>query len=250
MPDMTLVAHLTELRKRVIRISVVLVVAIAGGLSLAVPVISYLKGVPPAVGLEWHALSPWDGIQVYMQFALLFALAVTCPYVLYQLWQFTKPGLTETEQRATLKFIPLSVALMALGSCFAYFLVFPLSTAFLTGLNERMGLQETYGVLQYFSFMFNIVIPCTLLFQMPVVIAFLTAIGIVTPELLRKWRRYCYLLMVILSTMVAPPDLISNLLVLAPLLILFEVSVLLSSAMQKRYYRPIGGKAHESFQGK
>ncbi len=244
--DMTLVDHLTELRKRVVRIAIVLTVALAAGLALAAPVVSYLKELPPADGLEWHALSPWDGIRVYMQFALLFAVTTTMPFLLYQLWQFAKPGLTETEQRATLKYIPWSALLAALGGGFAYFLVFPFSVAFLTGLNEKMGLQETYGVLQYFSFMFNLVLPCTLLFQLPVVIAFLSALGIVTPELLKKCRKYAYFAMVVVSTMIAPPDLISNMLVLAPFLVLFEISIWMSSAARKRKHLPIGGINHES----
>lgn len=232
--DMGLADHLLELRRRVIRIAAVLVVMLAAGLALAVPAIAYLKSVPPADGLVWHALSPWDGIRVYMQFALLFALVVTLPYTFYELWQFAKPGMSETERQAALKFVPLSAGLIVLGACFAYFVIFRMSVGFLTRLNHNMDLQETYGIIQYFSFMFNIVIPCALMFEMPVAIAFLTALRIVTPDRLRKMRRYCYMLMVVLSTMIAPPDLLSNLLVLVPFLLLFEASVLLSVFMQKR----------------
>ncbi|MFC5403626.1 twin-arginine translocase subunit TatC [Cohnella soli] len=242
--DLTLVDHLRELRMRVVRVAFVLTGALAAGLALAVPVVSYLKKLPPADGLEWHALSPWDGIRVYMQFALLFAVTATTPFILYQLWQFAKPGLTETEKRATLKYIPWSALLAALGGGFAYFLVFPFSVAFLTSLNVKMGLQETYGVLQYFSFMFNLILPCMLLFQMPVVIAFLSALGIVTPELLKKCRRYAYFTMAVVSTMIAPPDLISNLLVLAPFLVLFEISIWMSSAARNRKHLPTGGNTH------
>ncbi len=232
--DMKLTDHLSELRKRIIRVAVVLGVALAVGLALAVPAIAYLKARPPANELVWHALSPWDGIRIYMQFALLFAIAVTLPFALYQLWQFAKPGMTETERNATLKFIPLSAVLMGVGTCFAYSVVFRLSLAFLTQLNQRMELQETYGVLQYFTFMFNIVIPCALMFELPVVVAFLTALRLVTPQRLRKWRRYCYMLLVVASTLIAPPDLLSNLLILAPFLLLFEISILMSAAAHKR----------------
>jgi len=233
-PDMKLTEHLQEMRKRVIRIVAVLLVMLAAGLSLASSAISYLKSVPPANSLSWHALSPWDGIRVYMQFSLLFALVVTLPFSLYQLWKFAKPGLTETERRVTLKFVPMSAALMVAGTNFAYFVVFRMSLSFLTKLNSSMELEETYGVAQYFSFMFNIVIPCALMFELPIVIAFLTVLRIITPTRLRKWRRYGYLLLVVLSTMIAPPDLLSNLLILVPFLLLFEISILLSIAIDKR----------------
>lgn len=98
-----------------------------------------------------------------------------------------------------------------------------------------MELEETYGIAQYFSFMFNIVIPCALMFELPIVIAFLTALRLVTPTLLRKWRRYGYMLLVVLSTLVAPPDLLSNLFILVPFLLLFELSILLSAAIHKRW---------------
>ncbi|WP_246469672.1 twin-arginine translocase subunit TatC [Cohnella nanjingensis] len=231
---MKLTEHLLEMRKRVIRIVVVLLVMLAAGLSLASSAISYLKNAPPANSLSWHALSPWDGIRVYMQFSLLFALVVTLPFSLYQLWQFAKPGLTETERRVTLKFIPLSAALMVAGTSFAYFVVFRMSLLFLRRLNSSMELEETYGIAQYFSFMFNIVIPCALMFELPIVIAFLTALRLLTPTLLRKWRRYGYMLLVVLSTLIAPPDLLSNLFILVPFLLLFEISILLSAAIHNR----------------
>ncbi|WJH35172.1 twin-arginine translocase subunit TatC [Paenibacillus aurantius] len=232
--QMSLVDHLGELRRRIMWVAAVLVVTMVAGFFIAVPALDYLKSIPPATGISWHALAPGDGIRVYFQFAFLFAVAVTLPFTLYHLWAFVKPGLREEEQKATIKYIPFSVLLFLAGFSFAYFVVFRLALAFTTSLNERMSLIETYGITQYFTFMFNILLPVSLVFELPVVVMFLTKLRVLNPIRLRKLRRYSYLILVILSTLIAPPDLLSNLLIVLPLIILYEISVVLSGRIYRR----------------
>jgi sec-independent protein translocase protein TatC len=212
----------------------VLVLGMIGGFFAATPLLEYLKDSSPLVNVTWHAFSPWDGLRVYMQLSFILALIITGPVALYQLWSFVKPGLRKEEQKATVSYIPFSVLLFLMGLAFAYFVVFPMAFRFASQLTESMKITETYGITQYFSFMFNILLPISLLFELPVVVMFLTRLRLLNPKRLHKLRRYAYLLLVIISTVVTPPDAISAIIVAIPLIILYEISVLLSRVVYRK----------------
>lgn len=143
---MHLVDHLTELRRRVIWIAAVLVLAMIGGLAAANPLITYLKDVGPAASLTLHVFSPWDGMRIWIQFSFMIALAVTLPFILYQIWAFVKPGLSKQEQKATIKYIPMAVLLFFSGLAFGYFLLFPMAFGFMLSINNQLGVEETFGM--------------------------------------------------------------------------------------------------------
>lgn len=231
---MSLVDHLSELRKRIIWVIVVLIIGMAIGIFVAQPLITYLKAVSPAKDIPWHVFSPWDAIRMYMSFALITGLIVTIPVALYHIWAFLKPGLREDEQKASLKFVPFAFLLFLLGLAFAYFVVFKMAFMFTSGISAKLGLEETYGAAQYFSFMFNILIPISLLFELPIVIMFLTQLRILNPKRLATIRRYAYLILVVVASMITPPDIISPILVSVPLIILYEASVFLSGAIYRK----------------
>jgi len=230
----TLGEHLGELRRRLVWVLLVLAVTMVAGFFAAEPLLAYFKTVEPASRIDWNAFTPWDGLRVYLQVALMIALAATVPFALYHLWAFVKPGLKELERKAALRYIPYSVALFFAGLGFAYFVVFPNVFKFTSRFNEDLALVETYGIAQYFAFMFNILLPLSLLFELPVVIVFLTKIRLLNPSLLRKWRRYAYMLLLIAATFVTPPDVLSVLLVAIPLIVLYEASVFLSGHIYAR----------------
>lgn len=232
--QMTLVEHITELRKRVVYIIIVLVIGLVAGLLVADPIYEYLRNTEPANQMPLHGFSLWDGIGIYMKFAFIIALAVMLPFAMYQLWAFVSPGLREIERRAALRYVPFVFVLFLLGLSFAYFVVFPMAFSFTSGINKHMNLTETYGITQYFSFMFNLLVPISLLFELPVVIMFLTRIRLLNPLRLRKMRRIAYFVLILLGTMLSPPDIVSDLLVAIPLLILYEISVFMSSLVYRK----------------
>lgn len=231
----SLVEHLTELRKRLIWVIVVLVLAMVGGFFLAKPLLLYLMHTEPASSIvTLNTFSPWDAIRLYMQFAFAIGLTVTMPFALLQIWLFVKPGLMEHEQKATLRYIPGAVFLFLLGLSFAYFIIFPMAFYFTSTVTRSLSLTETYGAAQYFTFMFNILLPMALLFELPVVVMFLTKIRILNPMRLKKLRRYAYLLLVVIATLVTPPDIISDILVAIPMILLYEISIYLSGKVYKK----------------
>ncbi|GAA3403026.1 twin-arginine translocase subunit TatC [Paenibacillus hodogayensis] len=230
----SLVEHLTELRKRLIWVVVVLVVAMIGGFFVAKPILLYLMHAEPASSIiSLNTFSPWDAIRLYMQFSFAIGLVVTLPFTLTQIWLFVKPGLMPHEQKATLRYIPGAVFLFLLGLSFAYFIIFPMAFYFTSSVTKSLSLTETYGAAQYFTFMFNILLPMALLFELPVVVMFLTKLRILNPIRLKKLRRYAYLILVVIATIVTPPDLISDILVAIPMILLYEISIVLSARIYK-----------------
>ncbi|MBB6673980.1 twin-arginine translocase subunit TatC [Cohnella nanjingensis] len=235
---MPVMEHIGELRKRVIYVLIVFILGVVGGLFGAQPLFDYLVAAAPTERIELSAFSPWDAIGLYMKFAFLISFVVAIPFALFQLWAFVRPALGVKEQKATLRYVPGALVMFLAGLTFAYYVVFPMAYSFTEKITQNMGLKQTYGVAQYFSFLFNILVPMSVLFELPIVILFLTRIGILHPNMLRKMRKIAWFTMAVIGTVVTPPDVISDLLVAVPLVILYEVSVLLSSmAFRKRMER-------------
>lgn len=232
--DMALVEHLGELRKRIIIVLVVFVAGLIGGLFVADPIYHYLTAAEEAKNFELHAFSFWDGIGIYMKIAAIFSLVISVPLIFYQLWAFVKPGLRKEEQKAAIRYVPYAFILFIVGIAFGYYIVFPMTLSFTTAITQGMGLQETYGITNYLNFMFNLVLPLALLFELPLVVMFLTRIRILNPLRLRKMRKLAYFALVFIAVVITPPDFISDFLVTIPLLLLYEFSVFLSSVIYRK----------------
>ncbi len=232
--DMSFWDHLGELRKRLIWVIVVLVLGMVLGLAVSKPIIEYLKHQPPATNIEWNVFSPWDSIRMYMNVAFITGFIIGLPVTLYQIWAFVKPGLRVEEQRATLLYIPGAFILFLLGLSFGYFVVFPMAFFFTSTITQSLDLTETYGIAQYFSFMFNILLPLSIVFELPVVVMFLTKLRILNPMILSKFRRYAIFALVIVGALITPPDAISAIVVAVPMILLYEFSVILSRVVYRK----------------
>lgn len=232
--EMSLVEHLGELRKRIMWVLVVLVIGMVGGLICAKPIIRYLKNIPPADSISWNVFSPWDALRLYMNFGLAVGILITLPVILYHIWAFVKPGLREAEQKASIIYIPYAFLLFLGGLSFGYWVVFPMAFYFTSSISRSLDITEMYGAAQYFTFMFNIILPLAITFEMPIVVMFLTKIRLLNPKRLHKFRRYAYMLLVILATVITPPDAISAILVALPLIVLYEFSVFMSGFIYRK----------------
>lgn len=232
--EFTLVEHLTELRKRLIVVAIAFIVSLGIGFAIAAKILNFIKMQPTAVNVDWNVFGFTDGIMIYFKCALLLAILFTLPVLLHQIWLFVKPGLSENEAKGTFLFIPVSFFLFLAGVSFSYFILFPMMLNFMSDINQSIGATETYGMSQYFTFMFNLIIPVGIVFEMPVVIMFLTKLGIVTPMSLRKMRKIAYFVLVIIGVLISPPDFMSDILIIIPLFILFEISILVSSVTLRK----------------
>ncbi|WP_276356769.1 twin-arginine translocase subunit TatC [Cohnella caldifontis] len=223
-----LVSHLAELRKRLIWVGAWFLAAMCGGLYLSPDILLRLKRGPAGIAVEWNVFSFTDGLFVYLRCAFLFAALMTLPLLLYHVWAFVRPGLTEREARETFRYVPASFFLFLTGISFGYLVVFPMMLRFMKEMNESLGAVETYGIDRYFSFLFNVVFPLGAAFEMPLAVLFLTRLGLLTPARLRHVRKYAYVGLAVVGSCISPPDFVSHLSVTVPLLLLFELSALLS----------------------
>jgi len=143
-----------------------------------------------------------------------------------QLWRFIKPALSLREQKMTLAYIPALATLFIVGISFGYFIIYPMVLGFLEKMSHDF--ETVYTAQKYFTFMLNMTVPFGFLFEMPAIVMFLTSLGILNPQRLAKARKLSYFVLTVTAVMITPPDIISDLLVIAPLLLLYEISVTLS----------------------
>ncbi|MGM0878008.1 MAG: twin-arginine translocase subunit TatC [Bacillota bacterium] len=228
--EKNVIEHLGELRKRII------ITLISFLVSLLVSFI-FAKDIHNFLVRDLHdklaILGPGDILWVYMAISGVSAITLTIPIAAFQVWLFVKPGLKKEEQRVTLAFIPGIFILFISGIAFGYFLLFPIVLSFLQNLAGNQ-FETFFTADKYFRFMINLTLPFGFLFEMPAVIMFLTRLGIINPQKLAKTRKISYFILIIVSIFITPPDFISDILVIVPLLLLYEFSITLSKIVYRK----------------
>lgn len=234
--DLQVTGHLEELRNRIIKTLAGFIVFFIGSFIFIQDIYGWLiKDLDGKLAV----LGPSEILWVYMMIAAVFAIAATIPLAAFQTWRFVAPALKMEERRVTLRFIPGLFFLFIAGISFGYFVLFPIVLGFLTSLSAGQ-FEMMFTAEKYFRFMINLILPFGLLFEMPLVVMFLTRLGILNPMRLAKARKLSYFALVIVSILITPPDLISDILVIVPLLVLYEISVQLSNMVyRKRLKREI-----------
>jgi len=155
-------------------------------------------------------------------------LVIAFPYVIYQFWKFLSPGLHENERKHSRGFIIISSLLFFLGVLFGYYIVTPLSINFLGTYNVSSEISNEIDISSYISLVRSSALASGLIFELPIIIYFLTKIGLVTPEMLKKYRKFALVIVLIVSAIITPPDVASQIIVAIPILILYQVSIYIS----------------------
>ncbi|NDV44440.1 twin-arginine translocase subunit TatC [Flagellimonas sediminis] len=156
------------------------------------------------------------------------------PYILYELWRFISPGLYEKERKHSRGFILTASALFFMGVLFGYYVVAPLSINFLGSYQVSKEVLNEIDLASYVSTVRASVIACGIMFELPIVIYFLTKVGLVTPEFLKKYRKIALVIVLILSAIITPPDITSQIVVAIPVLILYQISIYISAWVVRR----------------
>jgi len=262
--EMSFLDHLEDLRWHLLRICIAIVlcgavaflfksfifdVIILGPKEMSFPTYRWLCSMTQLIGIEDSSFCgesfPFiiqsrtlaGQFSAHLWTSIYAGFIVAFPYILYQLWSFISPGMHVNERKHSSGFIIISSILFFIGVLFGYYIVTPLSINFLGTYSVSQQVNNNFDLSSYIGLVRATVIASGIIFELPIIIYFLTKIGLVTPEFLRKYRKYALVIVLILSAIITPPDIASQVIVAIPILILYQVSILISKIVVKSQQR-------------
>lgn len=242
-------SHLEELRKRL----VICAIGVGAGFVIAYIfserlfqlLVAPLKAVMPE-GDQMIFTNLPEMFFAYIKVAFIAGILAAAPLIFYQLWMFIAPGLYQKEKKMAIPFVISSTILFVGGALFGYFVVFPFGFKFFIGFSNEY-VKALPSVKQYFSFSMKLLFAFGIVFELPVIIFFLSKMGIVTPQFLSQKRKYAILLTFALAAILTPPDVITQCMMAGPLIVLYEIGILVSRVAQKKKEggETVKAEAHE-----
>ncbi len=238
----TLLEHLNELRKRLVWSALALVIATIFSFLFAQNLLDFLL-IPYSNSIGEQAtlqtLRPTEGLETYFKVSLMAGAVIAMPVILVQFWLFISPGTTERERRYIYIFIPSALVLFLLGISFAWFILAPAAIFFLANFMTEVFMTEWTGQ-EYISFVMRLVFWMGVAFELPIVAYFVARIGVITSQNLRDQWRMAIVAIAILAAIITPSiDPVTMLLTMAPLLVLYVMSIGLAGIGQRQYERSV-----------
>jgi len=231
-----LTAHLEELRSRIIKIVILLIVIFSlcywqSELLMKFITEPVVRNLPENSSMAMLKLT--EGFFTELKLSLMAAVFFGMPYILYQLWKFVAPGLYAHEKKYVVSFVIVSSLLFFLGAAFAYYIVFPFGFKFF--LNYAKGeVIASLSLQWYLSFVVRLILGFGIIFELPVFVLFLSKMGLITADFMRKNRRYAIVVLFIVSAIFTPPDVFTQMMMAGPLLILYEISVFVAKVFGRK----------------
>lgn len=233
---MTLLDHLGELRSRLVRGFVAVLIAFFGCYSFAKELFHALSqpllAVMPA-DAKFIYTGVAEGFFVDLKVGFVAALFVASPYLFYQIWAFVAPGLYEEEKRYAIPLALCSAVFFIGGAAFCYLVVFPFAFTFFLSYSTE-SIVAMLSISEYLSFALKMLIAFGLIFEMPLFAFFLSRMGLITAQKMRRARKYSVLGVFIVAAILTPPDVFSQILMAIPMLLLYEISILVAAAAGKK----------------
>jgi sec-independent protein translocase protein TatC len=230
---MSFMQHLEELRSRLFKMIAGVVIAAVGSLAFCQQLWNFVRQ-PAKVALlslgykeDLVAITPMEQFNViWFKMPIICAIFIASPWILYQVWAFISPGLYRRERRWAAPFVLCSAGLFILGGVFAYFVIFRYGLTFLLSIGQGNGVVPMVTISEYFDLFVNVMLGVGLVFEMPVLIFFLTLLRIVSPMFLLRHSRYAILAIFIIAAIVTPtPDVFNLMLFATPMCLLFYVGI-------------------------
>ncbi len=173
---------------------------------------------------------------LHLKMSMVTGLVLSIPYLLWEIWQFVKPALTAAERSGTRMFVFYVSLCFFAGLLFGYYIVSPISLHFFLNYTASSTIDNLIDINSYFSQVIGVSLGIGLVFQLPLLVYFLTRVGLFSPAFLRKYRRHAVIVLAVISAVITPPDLFSLILVMIPLYMLYELSIFLSAKVYKKYH--------------
>ncbi len=181
----------------------------------------------------FQSLAMAEQFSVHIWTSITAGFVIAFPYVIYEFWKFISPGLYENERKGARSFIIISSFLFFIGVLFGYYVVTPLSVNFLGNYSVSDLVERNIKLGSYISLVRSSVLASGLIFELPIIMYFLSKMGLVTPEFLKKYRKHSLVVVLILAAIITPPDIISQIIVAIPIMILYEASIIISRIVVK-----------------
>ncbi|MCA8959898.1 MAG: twin-arginine translocase subunit TatC [Planctomycetes bacterium] len=192
-----------------------------------------------------HAFSYPEQFFSYLKVCFLVGLLLGLPWITIEMWRFVAAGLYPKERRAVAPFIPLSLLGLVLGGVFAYTVIVPIGLTYLGSYGSQDLVEPTFRLSDYISLVTTLMVGMGLVFQLPLVMVFAARAGFASPEIYRRYRKYAIVGSLILASFLTPPDVVTQLLMGGPLILLYEVGILVSAWLARRPADTVGTPASE-----
>lgn len=186
------------------------------------------------IPFTFQSLAMAEQFSVHIWTSITVGFIVAFPFVIWEFWRFISPGLYENERKGAFLFIIISSFLFFIGVLFGYYLVTPLSVNFLGNYSVSDVVARNITIGSYISLVRSSALASGLIFELPIVMYFLTKMGLITPDFLKKYRKHALVVVLVLAAIITPPDIISQIIVGIPIMILYEVSIFISKIVIKR----------------
>ena len=175
-----------------------------------------------------------DQFTMALTSSFVIGLIVAFPYAFWEIWRFVKPGLYKNEKQLSRGAVFFVTLLFLTGISFGYYMVAPISINFLSNFSLDASISNEIDLTSYVSTVLMMVLACGIMFQLPIVVFFLTKAGVITPSFLKTYRKHSIVVILALSALLTPPDVMSQMLLSLPMFILYEVSILVSSMIKRK----------------
>lgn len=170
----------------------------------------------------------------HIKVSIIAGLIIASPYIFWEIWRFIKPALQQNESKYARGAVFYTSTLFLFGILFGYYIITPLSIHFLSSYNVSQEIANTIKLNSYIATVTSVTFASGIIFELPILVLFLSKVGIITPQFMRKYRKHSYVVLLIVSAIITPPDIFSQILVCIPLVILYEISVFISRSVYKR----------------
>lgn len=223
----SIVGHLTELRKRLFVVVISFLILSFTGFAFVQKITDIILKMGRDAGFNFVYLSPSEVLVGNFKVALIIALVVDIPLILFEIWAFTAPALTKKEKTVVSLSLVAGFFFFAAGCVFCYLVAMPMMVRFLANYNTSAFIAASISFQSYLNFVIGMVLTFGVIFEMPIVAMMLAQFGILKPAFMRKVRKYAILVIFIIAAIITPPDVVSQIMIGIPMIALYELSILL-----------------------